>query len=139
MEREPQYSNHSTTRLRRANRRHSRLRWSTSFARALIPAVTDFRQLSKIATGVENIGLRRDDAVRSLDAVFDPTNDQGIREAYAQTVEFGYNEKDAARRLQSLTEFLDRILETRQVESLDDDFLDRARELHGRLTQILES
>ena len=108
------------------------------FREGLIPAVTDFRQLSKIATGVENIGLRRDAAVRSLDAVFDPTGDQGIREAYAETVEFGYNEKDAARRLQSLSEFLDRILETHQVDSLDDDFLDSARELHGKLTQILE-
>lgn len=109
------------------------------FRDGLIPAVTDFRQLSKIATAIENIGLQRTAAIRSLDAVFDPAEDKGIREAYSQTVEFGYDEKDAARRLQSVTEFLDRILETRQVESLDEDFLKQARELHSKLSRILEN
>ena len=91
------------------------------FRDGLIPAVTDFRQLSKIATAVKNIGLQRDDAVESLDAVFDPKAKTGIREAYEQTVELGYDEKDAARRLQSLTNFLDRILEEDQLELLDDE------------------
>ena len=104
-----------------------------------ISAVTDFRQLSKIATAIDNIGLQRTAAVSSLDAVFDPSRQQGIREAYAQTVEFGYDEKDAARLLQALTEFLDRILNDDQVQSLDNEFLDRARQLQARLTQILES
>ena len=34
------------------------------FRSGLIPAVTDFRQLSKIATAVENIGLHRETAVK---------------------------------------------------------------------------
>ena len=108
------------------------------FRDGLIPAVTDFRQLSKIATAVDNIGLQHESAVRTLDAVFDPASDQAIRTAYEHTVEFGYDEKDAARRVQSLTEFLDRILEAERAESLDEDFLERARQLHARLTQILE-
>lgn len=108
------------------------------FRSGLIPAVTDFRQLSKIATAIENIGLQREAAVKSLDAVFDPNSDQGIRQAYDQTVRFGYDEKDAARRLQSLTDFLDRILETRSIESLDEEFLAQARELQVRLSRILE-
>lgn len=111
----------------------------TKFRDGLIPAVTDFRQLSKIATAVKNIGLQRDDAVESLDAVFDPDTETGIREAYEQTVELGYDEKDAARRLQSLTNFLDRILEEDQLELLDEEFLERARELYERLSQVLEN
>ena len=111
----------------------------TKFRDGLIPAVTDFRQLSKIATAVKNIGLQRDDAVESLDAVFDPETETGIREAYKQAVELGYDEKDAARRLQSLTKFLDRILEEDQLELLDEEFLDRARELYERLSQVLEN
>ncbi|MYH21723.1 MAG: ParB/RepB/Spo0J family partition protein [Acidobacteria bacterium] len=111
----------------------------SKFRQGLIPAVTDFRQLSKIATAVDNISLPRAAAVRSLDAVFDPTSDKGIREAYVQTVEFGYDEKDAIRRLQSLIGFLDRILEMHRVDTLDEDFLDHARELHGKLTRILGS
>ena len=110
----------------------------TKFRDGVIPAVTDFRQLSKIATAVKNIGLQSDDAVESLDGVFDPDTSQGIREAYEQTVELGYDEKDAARRLQSLTNFLDRILEEDQLELLNDEFLDRARELYDRLAQVLE-
>ena len=108
------------------------------FRDGVIPAVTDFRKLSKIVTAVENIGLQREAAVQSLDSVFDRTSDQGIREAYSRTVEFGYNEKDAVRRLQSLTDFLEHILEARQVESLDEEFLENARELHAKLSQILE-
>ena len=111
----------------------------TKFRDGVIPAVTDFRQLSKIATAVQNIGLQSDDAVESLDAVFDPDTDQGIRDAYEKTVELGYDEKDAARRLQSLTSFLDRILKEDRLQMLDDEFLDRARELYERLSQILES
>ena len=111
----------------------------TKFRDGVIPAVTDFRQLSKIATAVKNIGLQSDDAVQSLNAVFDPEADRGIREAYEQTVELGYYEKDAVRRLQSLTNFLDRILLADQLELLDPDFLVRARELHGRLSLVLEN
>ena len=109
------------------------------FRDGLIPAVTDFRQLSKIATGIENIGLQHQAAASSLDAVFDPDSDQGIREAYEQTVEFGYDEQNATRRLLFLTEFFDHILQEGQVDGLDDEFLGHARELHARLTQILES
>ena len=111
----------------------------TKFRVGVIPAVTDFRQLSKIATAVKNIGLQSEDAISSLDAVFDGTAKKGIREAFEETVELGYYEKDAVRRLQSLTKFLDRILEEDQLELLDDDFIDRARELHVRLSQILEN
>ena len=68
----------------------------SKFRDGLIPAVTDFRQLSKIATAVKNIGLQRDDAVESLDAVFDPETETGIRQAYEETVELGYDEKNAA-------------------------------------------
>ena len=93
----------------------------------------------KIATAVKNIGLQRDDAVESLDAVFDPDTETGIREAYEQTVELGYDEKDATRRLQSLTNFLDRVLKEDQLELLDDEFLDRARELYDRLSQLLKN
>ena len=108
------------------------------FRQGLIPAVTDFRQLSKIATAIDNIGLKRRAAIRSLDAVFDPSKKHGIREAYARTVEFGYVEKDVTRQLQSVTEFLDRILEEDEVEQLDADFFETARELHARLSELLE-
>ena len=111
----------------------------TKFRDGLIPAVTDFRHLSKIATAVRNIGLQRDDAVKALDAVFDTATKTGIRQAYEQTVELGYDEKDAARRLESLTKFLDRILEEDQLELLDDEFLYLARELYERLSQVLEN
>ena len=55
-----------------------------------------------------------------------------------KTVEFGYDEQKASRRVQSLTEFLDEILAAGQRESLDEAFLDEVRKLYTRLKMLLE-
>ena len=109
------------------------------FREGHIPAVTDFRQLSKIATAVKNIGLSEDDAMASLDVVFDKGSETGIREAYQKTVGLGYDEKNALRLLESLTTFLERILEGNQRDLLNDEFLEKARKLQRLLSQVLES
>ena len=81
------------------------------FREGTIQAVTDFRQLSKIATAVDTLGIAQRIAKASLDKVFDAQDEIGIREAYERTVEFEYDEKKASRRVQSLTEFLDAIID----------------------------
>ena len=108
------------------------------FRTGTITAVTDFRQLSKIATAIKNLGIDEESARESLNRVFDPEENIGVREAYENTVEFEYDEKDAFHRVQSLTKFLDRILETPQQNRLDEDFLNQVRELHKRLEQLLK-
>ena len=58
-----------------------------------INAVTDFRQLSKIATAVDNVGVGLEDAEGTLKRVFDPAIELGIRKAYEDAVEFEYDER----------------------------------------------
>ena len=108
------------------------------FRRGTIQAVTDFRQLSKIATAVDNLGIARKTAQRSLDQVFDARDSTSIRQAYENTVEFGYDEQKASRRIRSLTEFIDEIIEADQKDSLAELFLEEIRELYNRLKMLLE-
>ena len=107
------------------------------FREGTIKAVTDFRQLSKIATAVNNLGIAQAAAKRSIDKIFDAQDMIGIREAYEETVAFGYDEQKASRRIQSLTEFLDGIIGTDQEENLDAVFLVEVRELYKRLKKLL--
>ena len=106
------------------------------FREGTIKAVTDFRQLSKIATAVDNLGIAQNIAKKSLDKVFDAQDETSIRQAYERTVEFGYNEQKASRRIQSLTEFLDEIIEANRKERLDESFLVEVRELYKRLKKL---
>ena len=107
------------------------------FREGTIQAVTDFRQLSKIATAVDTLGIAQRIAKASLDKVFDAQDEIGIREAYERTVEFEYDEKKASRRVQSLTEFLDAIIDADRKESLDQSFLAEVGKLYKRLKKLL--
>ena len=109
------------------------------FRKGTIKAVTDFRQLSKIATAVDNLGIDQGIAQKALDKIFDAKNETGIRQAYENTVEFGYDEQEASRRVQSLTEFLAQIIEDGKANSLDKEFLGEARKLYKCLEKLLRN
>ena len=76
----------------------------SKFRDGTINAVTDFRQLSKIATAVDNLGMPMEAAETSLRRVFDSDDPVGIKEAYENTVEFGYDERKASLRIQSYSQ-----------------------------------
>lgn len=107
------------------------------YRKQTIKAVTDFRQMAKIATAINSLDLPRDTAVSALDTIFDSESDIGIREAYQETVEFEYDEKKATRHIDSLTEFFDEIILEHRHGSLDDEFLESLRQLYERVTQLL--
>ena len=107
------------------------------FRDGTINAVTDFRQLSKIATAIDGLGIAHRTAKRSLDRVFDADDETSIREAYEDTVGFEYDEQRASQRVQSLTEFFDEIIESGQQEHLDKTFLKEVRRLYRRLKKLL--
>jgi ParB family transcriptional regulator, chromosome partitioning protein len=109
------------------------------FQSGLIPAVTDFRQLSKIATAIDGLGIAQRTARRALDKVFDPREHTGIREAYSTAVEFEYGEQRASKYLDSLAEFLDSVVEEGKSVNLDDEFMDKLRQLYGRLRRLFEA
>src|SRR5690348_12197556 len=72
------------------------------FRGKIISAVTDFRQLSKIATAVDTLGVAQRTAKRALDRVFDPRAKTSIKEAYEGTVQFEYDERKASRSVAAL-------------------------------------
>ena len=107
------------------------------FRNGKIQAVTDFRQMSKIATAVGNLELDPHEVTESLDKIFDAEGDLGIREVYENSVGFEYNERQASMRLQFLTEFLDEVIQSGQETSLDKEFLEEAEKLYECLSQLL--
>lgn len=109
------------------------------FRGGVISAVTDFRQLSKIATATKQLDVPQRDARKALDRVFDATNKFGIRAAYEETVQFGYSEKQALRSVESLLGFLDHVIEEHDEARLDKQFMTELRDLYERLRKILRS
>jgi ParB/RepB/Spo0J family partition protein len=108
------------------------------FKTGIIPAVTDFRQLSKIATAVDNLGIRQRTAKAALDRIF-KKNDVDIRGTYEATVEFEYDEHRASQHLTSLTAFLDEVIEEDRVDELDPEFLELIRKLRTQLNKLLRA
>jgi ParB family transcriptional regulator, chromosome partitioning protein len=109
----------------------------TKFKRGAISAVTDFRQLSKIATAVDSLGVAQKTAKRSLDRIFDVRDPVGIREVYQNTVEFEYDEKKAFRQVQYLSGFFDTILDQDHVAELDDEFVKLLTKLRTQIGKLL--
>ncbi|SFI18254.1 ParB-like nuclease domain-containing protein [Methylobacterium brachiatum] len=107
------------------------------FQNNVISAVTDFRQLSKIATAVEGLGIAQNTARRALDQIFDPGKKVSIRQAYSDTVEFEYGEKKASRYVTSLISFLEDVSSEDKVEDLDNELLQELESLYVKLQKLL--
>ncbi|MCK4620707.1 MAG: ParB/RepB/Spo0J family partition protein [Desulfuromonadales bacterium] len=107
------------------------------FRNNTIGAVTDFRQLSKIATSIEGLGVDEKKAKSALDRIFDQNSRVGIRQMFKDTVEFEYDEKNAERHVSLLSDYFDEIIEDNLWQQLDEKFIDELRELHARLTELL--
>jgi ParB/RepB/Spo0J family partition protein len=107
------------------------------FRGGTIKAITDFRQLSKIATAIETLGVAQRTAQRALDKVFDKDNRFGIQEAYSQTVEFEYFERKASKDVIHLTTFLDSVLADERVDELEDEILQELKVLAERISKVI--
>ena len=107
------------------------------FKAGTISAVTDFRQLSKIATAVDGLGVAQRQARAALDAVFDPRAKVSIRDAYADAVKFEYVEKQANRFALSLLDFIDEVERDKRTNELDDEVLESFKRLYKYLGRVL--
>jgi ParB family transcriptional regulator, chromosome partitioning protein len=110
----------------------------SKFRDGTISAVTDFRQLSKIATAVDSLGVAQKLAKKSLDRVFDHDDKTSIRQAYENTVEFEYDEKKAGRQIESLNAFFEEIIDEGYAGELDHDFVKQLKVLFDNLKTLLE-
>lgn len=107
------------------------------FRDGTIGAVTDFRQLSKIATAIDNIGLRHEKAREILRNIFSENNNVGIKDIYRDSVEFEYDERKACQLVESLNEYFDDIFDDRRQVDLDNAFIAQLRELYKRIKELL--
>lgn len=108
------------------------------YLRRDIEAVTDFRQLAKIATAVDTLDVARQTAKRALDSVFDARNRTGIRAAFERAVEFSYDAKKAMRNVVALSDFLGTVLQG-DPSGLDEELLAQMKHLKGVINQILRA
>lgn len=106
------------------------------FRTGKISAVTDFRQLAKIATAVDSLNVDRKSAAKEIGKVF-TDNDYGIKAAYSASVGFEYEELDAARQIKRLDLFVCDLLEAKDFE-VDEDFLESLRQLRKHVDQLLK-
>lgn len=111
----------------------------TKFQTGVISAVTDFRQLAKIATAVESLGLKQKTAKKALDKVFDSDKKWGIREAYESTVAFEYVEQRASRLVTSLSDFLGSVANEEKTSELDEELIEALRSLQEQIDLVLGS
>lgn len=103
-----------------------------------ITAVTDFRQLSKIATALDSLDAQKGDTKRILDRVFDPKSSVSIREAYEQSVAFEYEEKKYFRYVENIEDFLSEVIDEDRVDDLDGDLIKKLRGLYATIARLLE-
>lgn len=108
------------------------------FRRDKITAVTDFRQLSKIATALDNLDVQKGETKKILDRVFDPNNSLGIREAYEQSVAFEYEERKYYKYVDNIEDFLSEVIDEDRVDDLDNDLVQRLKELYSTIARLLE-
>ncbi|MEW8403717.1 MAG: ParB/RepB/Spo0J family partition protein [Candidatus Thiodiazotropha taylori] len=104
--------------------------------KGVISAVTDFRQLGKIATAIKNLDLKEKTAVNALNRIFSD-NKINITDTYKKTVEFQYDEKKFYNQLSSLNQYFEEIIEEESVKELDEDFIKELAELHLLVGHIL--
>jgi len=108
------------------------------FKTGIIDNITDFRQLSKIATAIENIGVRKNKAKIALTKLFDANNNIGIRDVYTESVGFGYDEQRAYQQLEYINEYLAEIIQDQEKEKLDQEFIELLSALYSKLKTLLE-
>lgn len=109
------------------------------YREGVINAVTDFRQLAKIATSVNNLGLEEEAVEKALENIFIPKNNVDIKETFKNTVEFEYDEQHAYRQLTFLLEYVGEIQQENQISDLDATFIDNLKNLYQQLKIIFEA
>lgn len=108
------------------------------FKRGIIPAVTDFRQLSKMATAIEGLGIPQSHVIRSMDRIFSK-NDYSIKNGFSDTVSFEYEEKKIVRYASSLLDFFEDFDIESDPSDLDDNLLEKLKELYKILGVFLKA
>lgn len=109
------------------------------FREGSIKNVTDFRQMSKIATAVDKFAVAEPTARSALLKIFEPDTTIGIQDVYEKTFGVRYAEHQALRHVEYLTTYCDDLIERGRAGKLDEEFLQQLQRLRQILEQVLGS
>lgn len=108
------------------------------FRHGVIPNITGFRKLSKIATSVSNLGIKEKKARDAIVRIFDASNSTGIDEVFTEHFELRYDERKVSLSVDSIYEFLLAHTSKRTVQVLDAGLVSRLKRLHKLISRVLE-
>jgi ParB family transcriptional regulator, chromosome partitioning protein len=107
------------------------------FRKGTISNITDFRKLSKIATSISNVGVKEGKARKALEEIFDPKQDTGIQEVFAEQFEMRYDERKITLSIDSIYDYLEASREDEDDVVLGEDIKARLLRLKKLIDRIL--
>lgn len=109
------------------------------FKEGTINNITDFRKLSKIATSINNIGVREDKAERAIRDIFDINKKISIHDIYSQQFEMRYDERKIILGIDSVAEYLDATIESDDLAAVGKNLRKHLERLKTLIDRILDA
>ncbi|MBO6559269.1 MAG: ParB/RepB/Spo0J family partition protein [Nisaea sp.] len=108
------------------------------FRDGVINNIADFRKLSKIATSIDNVGVKESKAKSAIDDIFNMNLKVSIHDVWVEQFEMRYDERKINLSVDSIYEYLDAALESDEVRGIGDDLILRLNKLKNIIDKILE-
>lgn len=106
------------------------------FRHQVIKNITDFRKLSKIATSIDNVGVKYEEAREAIRQILRPNNDVSIQGVFAAHFEIRYDERKFSLHLRSIADFLGGLLSNGQ-HPLGAEVIRQLRDLRDLIDKVL--
>src|SRR5207253_418165 len=107
------------------------------FREGVIGNITDFRMLSKIATSINNIGMKETKARRALKDILDPETSTGIVEVFSEQFEMRYDERKVLLSVDSIYEYLETATENDTGIEIGEELAERLSRLKRLIDRVL--
>jgi ParB family chromosome partitioning protein len=107
------------------------------FRSDVIGNITDFRMLSKIATSINNLGIKETKARSALTEILSPDNETGIADIYEERFEVRYDNRKIGLNIQSLVEFLGGF-DVAHPPTLEPSIIEKLEELDRLIRRVLK-
>lgn len=101
--------------------------------------ITDFRKLSKIATSINNVGVKENKARTAILDIFDIEKNVSIHDVYAEQFETRYDERKISLNIDSIYEYLDAIVESDDEASLGRGLKQQLLKLKELIDRVLQA
>lgn len=98
------------------------------FKKDIIKNITDFRKLSKIATSIDTLGVKKNKAIDAIRDILNPKSNTNIADVFAERFEMRYDERKVLLSVESIYEYLE--------SSFDEEVVEVGEELRKKLLQL---